>query len=767
MSINYNKTLAHNLILHASIVILFFILSFVINKIPEGTFIASGDFYQLINFNANLDRYLFTWFNQLGQGQYNPLIVTFPFYLFQSTLYSIGFSYANIANAIMFSFFICSFYSFFFSTRIIDKNIPNNVQLLSSSIYAINIFTFTIFTYSWGFTHHYLIYIFIPILLAFFEKLVVNYSKKEAACFIVIFLVSTMGFNNVAFLAALLFFQFLLSTALFITKKISFTISTFKRILFLICLQLLLSIYFILPFFSSQYEYISNVSGGMVLGGIPDIFAWTSNDVYSILSFTINDDKYPLQNLYSSSNIFPAISLSYIIFLTVTLLYQKNNRDKNWLHYLMVLILLLFLLMRGTPPFGPINIFIYSTLPGFDIFRSPDKLFVFYPYFYLVTLSLLLTYSKFPKKIITIILIFILLIPIPFYIGGVPTYLSHEGPNGYKDTIQIPSEYYEIEEIVNKDSQQLSIISLPYSVITSLNWANYPKWHFVGHDVLHLLYDKLYVSANSYDHPSLETNLSFKEYNEANVVNNDKFIYILQKFSTKYLIIHKDINKDWLDNSKNVVNTINNLESANIVDKLEDNDYFTLYELDDDYLVPLISADKAEVYFQKNNPVKYRINIRNLKEKTNIEFHQSHNYQWMLYLEANPDNSWCKPIKFYKKTKTTECESTNEVFEINELTYLWKKPVFDDTHEMVNDYGNGWTIDPGYIKENYPKEYYKENEDGSIEIELILYFKPQSYYYIGILISVFALMLSIGYLLWGWRKLINQKLSDTKQFLKR
>jgi len=136
---------------------------------------------------------------------------------------------------------------------------------------------------------------------------------------------------------------------------------------------------------------------------------------------------------------------------------------------------------------------------------------------------------------ISAILIFILIIPIPFYIGGIPTYLSHENEKGYKYTIQIPSEYYTIEKIVNKDDKQLSIISLPYSVVNSLNWANYPKWHFVGHDVLHLLYNKYYISANTYDHPALETNLSFKEYNEANRIDKYKFLKILQKFSGKYI----------------------------------------------------------------------------------------------------------------------------------------------------------------------------------------------------------------------------------------
>ncbi|VVB97189.1 Uncharacterised protein [uncultured archaeon] len=519
-----------NKILHAAIVIIFLVLSFVINKIPDGTFIAGGDFYQLIDINENVNRNLFTWFNQAGQGQYNPLVVVYPFYLFQYILYNIGFSYSNIANTMMFLFFIGSFYSFFFAIKIINANIPDYIRLLGSAIYAINIFTFTIFTYPWWITHHFIIYIFIPLLFAFFEKLVVRCSTRDISYFIILFLISTMGFNNIAFLAALLFLQILILFSFFAARKIPLNPQAVKRAFFVFILEFVLSLYFLLPYFASQLEYVSKISEGNSMGNLVNWLSYTSNNVYSIFSFQMLKDKYPSENLYFNHDISIAISLGYMIFLMLAILCQKEKQQKYWLHYSIFLVVLLFLLMRATPPFDRFNLFIY-TLPGFNLFRSPDKLFVFYPFFYLVLLSLLLYYSSFSKKIIITVLVISLAIPIPFYIGGVPEYLSHEDQNGYKFTVKIPSEYYTIKEIINKDDRQLSIISLPYSVVNSLNWANYPKWHFVGNDVLHLLYNKFYISANSYDHPTLETNLSYYEYNKVNVIDEDKFLKQLQKFS--------------------------------------------------------------------------------------------------------------------------------------------------------------------------------------------------------------------------------------------
>lgn len=99
-----------------------------------------------------------------------------------------------------------------------------------------------------------------------------------------------------------------------------------------------------------------------------------------------------------------------------------------------------------------------------------------------------------------------------------------------------------------------------------------------------------------------------------------------------------------------------------------------------------------------------------------------------------------------EKYNVTECSSEQKFYAGGELSKLWEKPIFDDTHKLVYDYANGWTIDPEFIKKNYPKEYYKENADGSIDVKMTMYFKPQSYFYLGLLISGGTLLLLVSYL---------------------
>ena len=100
--------------------------------------------------------------------------------------------------------------------------------------------------------------------------------------------------------------------------------------------------------------------------------------------------------------------------------------------------------------------------------------------------------------------------------------------------------------------------------------------------------------------------------------------------------------------------------------------------------------------------------------------------------------------------RVTECSSDATFYAGGEISKLWEKPIFDDTHRLIYAYANAWTIDPEYIKANYSKEYYHENPDGSIDIRVTLYFRPQSYFYLGIIVSATTCIVLIGYLIYAW-----------------
>jgi len=117
------------------------------------------------------------------------------------------------------------------------------------------------------------------------------------------------------------------------------------------------------------------------------------------------------------------------------------------------------------------------------------------------------------------------------------------------------------------------------------------------------------------------------------------------------------------------------------------------------------------VTFEKISPVKYKINISNLKESTDLTFLESFHSGWKL------------------------CQHDTQCF------------LFDESHREAFEYANQWTVDSDYIKNNLDKDHYSTNEDGSIDVDLILYFKPQTYQNIGIVLAILTLIGSAGYLI--------------------
>jgi hypothetical protein len=411
--------------------------------------------------------------------------------------------------------------------------------------------------------------------------------------------------------------------------------------------------------------------------------------------------------------------------------------------------------MRIVPPFDKINEIIYYNIPIFKLFRNPDKLFVFLPFFCMALISLLIKHSKISYKVINILLIFLMAIPFAFYVGGIPKYLTAKNTIAFAApyAIKIPDEYFKIKKIIDNDDTQQSILSIP-----DTGTVSYKKWDYEGTSLN--LFKKSMIFSHASDHGLLGNKSSFQEYDLAKKVDLSEFINLLQKFSTRFILLHKDFDQNILENSKNSIDTINQLENKKILKKIEENEYFVLYELDKGYQVPIISSKNSKIYFQKISPVKYKIFIPNLKGKMDLEFNRIFSDWWKIYVEPDTDDPISNEVEYYKMTDTYERKYEEKIFEVSDLKYLLIKPVFDNGHKMVKDYANTWEIDSEYIKKNYSEKYYEINQDGSIAVELVIYFKIQSYYQYCLLIIIISFLSAVGYMV--YKKIKTKKINSRK-----
>ena len=450
--------------------------------------------------------------------------------------------------------------------------------------------------------------------------------------------------------------------------------------------------------------------------------------------------SYPVQAVLNSNLLLFIIFVPFIILL-IGLIQKKT--DKKFIIWFFLLLFCIFFFKSAATPFGNVFEFLINNFSFFKIFRSPQWKFSF-PI--VLAASILLFFSleamknrKIKLFLSSLILIYIFFFSLQYFTGEfIPKNLDIENiPEAYK----LSAEFIHNREDINR------LIIVPYHEST---WTN-TEFNYEGYNLfLFLLSDKSIYSRNSIAFS--EYNRDFMEAINLFLMNNSKDpLSNLKKLNVDTVIFEGYFNRSdrfhIIDNNEDIEKY---LDSFKDLDLIYTSGKIKIYKINYETSKSLVFSGYLD--FQKLNPTKYKIYNQNLSEPQNLSFLESYHKNWHLYLVKNPSNEWCNPIEFYNNTNTTECEHTQKFFEGEELSYLWKKPIFDDAHTIVYDYANQWTIDSQYIKDNYSKDYYTENPDGSINVEMILYFKPQSYFYLGILISGTTFLACISYLVYGWKK---------------
>lgn len=237
---------------------------------------------------------------------------------------------------------------------------------------------------------------------------------------------------------------------------------------------------------------------------------------------------------------------------------------------------------------------------------------------------------------------------------------------------------------------------------------------------------------------------------------NSTLIYI--KAGSEPLIIDKiiehgntigDVVGVWTDigpvsNINPILITSNNKAIIQINHTL-DNVTFVL--LTYDYHFDAIKFEKPPaITFQQINPTKYKVRVDNATQPFFLVFSESYDPQWKVYVESMPFR-FNEIVAEYDNTGVKEAKKEMR-FTPTDISYLFKKPLSDDMHRLVNGYANAWYINP--------EEVGKEN------FTVTIYFKPQSYYYLGFIIAGLTLLGCLIYLIYNGSNKIHSKISNNK-----
>jgi len=477
------------------------------------------------------------------------------------------------------------------------------------------------------------------------------------------------------------------------------------------------SAYWVLPFIYNLLSIQpSNVYGALNLNNVFLGFLKTASYIN-----TINFFQYFGFSRDFHQTIFHYIFYISIVFLLIlSSLSIKTNKNKYFLLFLLVLYILFFNSALGpvSKISGPAWTWLWNNISFFSFFRSFSRfLIVIIPIYLLYFAVYNLDWRYKHKNLIYVIFcVFIIGLNLKVLTGNL---------SGNILATKIPKEYEKVNYDIAEDKSEDNIISLPNVSYEAYDWGMNDDTKLIQQN--YFLKDYLFIKPVIYERASLNLNSWNQTFANVFLPNNfNNLSASLGNLNIGYILVQKDLVN--IFNLKNIEykeyeDYFNNNSSYTLI---ENNNYFDLYRNNKKTKEILM----GESLFKRINSTEYKVYFKGLNTKQLLTFLQNYDSQWHIYIDKNS-------IKF---------------FEGEELSYLYKKPIFDNTHQLVNDYANQWTIDPEYIKKNFDKPYYKENTDGSIDIELTLYFKPQSYFYLGLIISGTALFGCLGYLGWDFVK---------------
>ncbi|MDD4606953.1 MAG: hypothetical protein PHS07_01245 [Patescibacteria group bacterium] len=155
-----------------------------------------------------------------------------------------------------------------------------------------------------------------------------------------------------------------------------------------------------------------------------------------------------------------------------------------------------------------------------------------------------------------------------------------------------------------------------------------------------------------------------------------------------------------------------------------------------------------KIEFNKVNPVKYIVNVKNMTESFPLAFLESFHDGWKIYPRLSDEQKITND-----KFVSNEIAGTTQNNNLSEGKFYenwFKKDLFSDEHFLINGYANAWWIDIDQLKSQNLD--FKTNPDGSYDFQIILEFEPQKFFYIGLFVSGITLIGCIGYLVYDFRK---------------
>lgn len=690
-----------------------------------------GDWVFYFNSQSKMVANFILYLSSFNLGSTSAFTNNWIFYLFFYLINHIGISWDTFTRLFFLIpiVFLTPLFSFLLFKKIFKSDL---IAFFSACIYSFNTF-FLKLQLDW-ITYAFIWWILPALFLNILNYLETNKNKFLIYNALLVFLGFVYELRVMIIVLVFLFF-FQIVYLIFDNRVLKIKIKSSFYILISFFLGILGHAFWLIPLkFGNIFgEVMSSASSSPFVSfyGILDAFtlhmySWSHNLVLEPFI------KQPIEWRYFLIPIIAMFGLSFCINN------QKKIRKYLLIFFLISLPVCLFLGKQELEPWPGVYGWLFHNLPLFNLFRESGKFFIFIAislsFFFGLGLYFLYGFVKRFSKILAIVLVIMIL----FFssIFNLQHFIDQK-IGGMTKGIMINDDYIKLEKILSSDPNYYRILWMP----TKPRFGFYSEQHpFINAvDLTTIFKDR--VSFNFFDQ-------RWPVYSQLLLLlTQDYSDRLLDNMDVKYVILPV-VEQRLKKTSPKETQTVNEIyenygereyfsESLDMLSYLEKIDIGTkdlvVYE-NKNYKPHLYQTQEREsinknVPFEKSdfkviNPTQYQITLKNIKQPIYFNFSEAYNQNWKLRIG---DFSWFKVL-------------TN------------KNYFLSDEYHFKNEANlNSFFLNLEYIKKNFPEQY-KENPDGSIDLDMVLYFRPQSYFYLGLIISGAVLIGCLGFLIYYWRK---------------
>lgn len=398
------------------------------------------------------------------------------------------------------------------------------------------------------------------------------------------------------------------------------------------------------------------------------------------------------------------------------------NRKNAYIVFFGIISMIGILLSKQVaPPFTEMYPWLYVNFPGFSLFREASKFYFLIALGYSILIASLVNWvltSKIYHRVFKYFLVFFVVWI--FIVNTKPLFTGEIGTLFVPK--QIPSDYIIIKNFILRQPEFFRTLWLPTDSRWSINTISHPK--VSGINDLFKFYDPINA-------PQVDKLLS--------LVNGKYSDNLIDLHSVKYIALPMNdvANQDDLFKIYGI-RRINYLNSLN----------------DSPYLNKIVSGTKELVIYENKNfrPHIYLTDSIETYKKQLKYFPVNHTYRSTSEYKLTL-------FKVSKPFFINFSEAYNEGWKLRIGSFSWLNTLLDhdysigDEFKLKNDAGlNSFKINPEYLCNIYQC---KAHSDGSYDIYLTLYFKPQGFVYLGLFITLIVLVVFIVLVFYIKKKHLN------------